>query len=144
MFDLFGRKKKQEHQQLLDELHEKGITLNEYRSASFGLSIEDIIRNFMESCGWKIQDFPDFLQLINITLPVELYNYACSDDRVKFVETSGRSGDLRLVSAYKNEAENYEVTPEIHLHAQQNWLEQIEHYTINQNSGNSEKQAIRC
>lgn len=123
------------------ELKRKGVIIADAGRAT--KSIVNIIKDFMESVGWKIEDFPELLESLDITLPVVLHNYISSDERVKFYETNGREGDLRLVCAFKDEAENYEVKPMIALHSQHGWKCRTETYEINPNLSDSERESVK-
>lgn len=114
------------------ELKRKGIIIEDTGSAK---DVESIIRDFMESIGWTIQDFPELLKSLDITTPVVIHNFMGGNDRLKFYEANDREGDLRLVFAYKNEAENYEVKPIIQLHSQQYKVSRTETYEIATNLG---------
>ena len=109
-------------------LAEKGVIIKDYSRRS--KDIEDTIKNFMESIDRNPEDFPEILKQIEVTLPVTLYTFACSKNMVKFCEENGKKGHIELTSAYKNEAENYEVKPCIHVYSEFSRLFRADTYAI--------------
>ena len=75
-------------------------------------------------------DFPEILKQLEITLPVTLYTFAYCKNRVKFCEENGKQGNIELVSAYKNQVENYEVPPCIHIYSEYSTTFRSDTYAI--------------
>ena len=97
-------------------LSENGVIIKDYSRKS--KDIENLIKTFMESIDKNPEDFPEILKQLEITLPVTLYTFAYCKNRVKFCEENGKQGNIELISAYKNQVENYEVPPCIHIYSE--------------------------